>query len=70
MQALDEQDKKLVARDKADSDIEVIDWPQDERDKFRAIAVKSWEATAAKSPEARKALDAHLAYMKNLGLLK
>ena len=69
MKALDEEDKKLVERDNADPNIEVIDWPQEERDKFRAIAVKSWEDTAAKSPEARKALDAHLAYMKKIGLL-
>lgn len=70
LNALDAQDKKLVERDKKDPNITVIDWAQADRDKFREIATKAWEATAAKSPEARKALDAHYAYMKKVGLLK
>lgn len=69
LRALDEQDKVLVERDRADPDIEVIDWSQADRDAFRAIAVQAWEETAAKSPEARTALDAHLAFMKSRGLL-
>lgn len=67
--ALDAEDKALVERDKADPDIEVIDWSQEDRDAFRALATQAWEETAAKSPEARAALDAHLAYMKEIGLL-
>ncbi len=70
LKALDEQDKVLVARDIADPNIEVIDWPQADRDRFRAIAVKAWQDTAAKSPEAGAALAAHLAFMKSRGLLK
>lgn len=65
-----EEDLRLVARDKAGSDITVVDWPQAERDKFRAIAVGAWDDFAKKSPLAREALDAHLAYMKKIGLLK
>ena len=49
--------------------IEVIDWSQADRDKFRTIAKKAWEETAAKSLEARAALDAHYAYMKKIGLI-
>lgn len=67
--ALDLQDRKLVARDAAGGDITVIDWPQAERDKFREIAARAWEKTAAKSPEARKALDAHYGFMRQIGLL-
>ncbi len=67
---LDLQDKKLVARDRAEGKITVIDWPQAERDKFRTIAMKAWEDTAAKSPEARKALDAHYGFMRQIGLIK
>lgn len=70
MGALDAQDKALVERDKADPKVTVIDWSQADRDAFREIAVTAWESTAAKSPEARKALDAHLAFMKEQGLLK
>ena len=68
-QALDAADQELVARDTADSGIEVIDWPQAERDRFRAIAVEAWQETASRSPEAQAALDSHLAYMKEIGLL-
>lgn len=67
---LDLQDRAQVAKDVAAGEINVIDWPQAERDKFRAIATEAWEETAAKSPAARKALDAHYAYMKQIGLLK
>ncbi len=66
---LDLQDKAQVAEDDAGGDITVIDWPQAERDKFRAIAVDAWEETAEKSPAARSALDAHYTYMKSIGLL-
>ncbi|WP_135076446.1 TRAP transporter substrate-binding protein DctP [Terasakiella sp. SH-1] len=70
LKALDAQDKKLVARDKADPNITVIDWAQKDRDAFRQIATSSWEETAGKSPEAREALDAHYSFMKTIGLLK
>ena len=70
LNALDEKDQELVKRDKAGSDIEVINWSQGDRDAFREIAVQAWEETASKSPEAREALDAHLNFMKAQGLLK
>lgn len=67
---LDLQDKQQVQADMAGGDINVINWSQAERDKFRAIAAEAWEETAAKSPEARKALDAHYAFMRKIGLLQ
>ena len=67
---LDLQDKAQVAKDNSGSDITIIDWSQADRDKFREIAKKAWEQTAAKSPEARQALDAHYKYMKTIGLIK
>lgn len=69
LQTLDAKDKELVARDIADADIEVIDWPQEERDAFRAIAQNVWKETAAKTPEAQAALDAHFTFMKKIGLI-
>ena len=63
------QDHDLVARDKADPEMHVIDWPPDERKKFREIAVDAWETFGAQSELAKEALDAHLAYMKRIGLL-
>ena len=68
--ALNKEDERLVARDQKDPKIEVINWSQEDRDAFREIASKAWEATAERSPEARAALDAHYAFMKKIGLLK
>lgn len=70
MRQADMEDKELAREQKAGSDVTVIDWPQEERDKFREIAVQAWEDTAAKSPLAREALDAHLAFMRKIGLLE
>lgn len=67
---LDLQDKAQASADRAAGDVQVIDWPQAERDKFREIAVSAWEETAAKSPQARAALDAHYKFMRAIGLLQ
>lgn len=67
--AIDIQDRELVEEDRAAGELTIIDWPQKDRDAFREIAKGAWEASASKSPMARKALDAHLAYMKTIGLL-
>jgi TRAP-type mannitol/chloroaromatic compound transport system substrate-binding protein len=66
----DLEDRRLVAEHKAGGDVTVIDWPQEERDKMRAIAVEAWEDVAEKSPLAREALDSHLEFMKKIGLLQ
>lgn len=68
--AVDMEDRALVARDKAAGDITVIDWPQEERDKFREIAVGAWQDFAASSEMAQEVYDAHIGFMKQLGLLK
>ena len=68
--AIDAEDQKLVARDKAGKDITVIDWPQAERDKFRAIAEQSWADFAKGSPFAKEAFDTQTKYMRSKGLLK
>ena len=62
----DMEDKELVAKDKAGGDITVVDWAQEERDKFCKIAVGAWEAYAKKTPLAREALNSQLKlYEKN-----
>ena len=66
---LDLQDKAQVSLDLAGGEINVINWSQAERDKFRTIAAEAWEETAGKSPAAREALDAHYAFMNAIGLL-
>ncbi|MDD9733037.1 TRAP transporter substrate-binding protein [Mameliella sp. AT18] len=68
-QHFDRLDRQLVARDKAEGEITVIDWPQEERDKFRKIAQEAWEDFAAGSDLAKEVYDAHVAFMKEAGLL-
>jgi TRAP-type mannitol/chloroaromatic compound transport system substrate-binding protein len=66
---VDMEDRALVARDKAAGDLTVIDWPQEERDKFREIAVGAWKDFAASSEMATEVYEAHISFMKKLGLL-
>jgi TRAP-type mannitol/chloroaromatic compound transport system substrate-binding protein len=66
----DKQDREIAEKYADGTDVEVVDWAQEERDKFREISVDAWKAYADKTPLAREALDAHLAFMKKFGLLK
>jgi TRAP-type mannitol/chloroaromatic compound transport system substrate-binding protein len=68
-QYFDRLDRQLVARDKAAGEIEIIDWPQGERDALRAIAQEAWTDFAAGSDLAQEVYDAHIAFMKQAGLL-
>lgn len=63
-------DQEIAAKYREGGDITVVDWPQEERDKFREIAKGAWYDFADKSELAKEALDAHVKYMKNIGLLK
>ncbi|MFV0335947.1 MAG: TRAP transporter substrate-binding protein [Tropicimonas sp.] len=67
--AVDQHDRELVAADRASDDIEVIDWSQTDRDAFREIAMAEWEKFAAGSELAREAYDAHVRFLKSIGLL-
>ncbi len=71
--ATDLQDRKLVAADKAGTGtpgVEIIDWPQAERDKLREIAAGAWKDVSKQSELAKEAYEAHIKFMKTLGLLK
>jgi len=66
------KDQEVVQKDKAGEGvpgIEVIDWPQEERDEFRRIAVGAWQDFAEQSELAREAYETHIEHMKNIGLL-
>lgn len=65
----DISDQELVARDRADPNIEVIDWPQEERDKFREIARGAWAEYVQGDALAEKALEANIDFMERVGLL-
>lgn len=67
---VDEQDKEKADADAAGGKIEVIDWAQADRDKLRVVAREQWTAFAEKSELAQEVLDAHLAYMKKIGLVQ
>ena len=62
-------DREIVARDKA-AGVEVIDWPQAERDKFRTIAEAAWKDYAQGDPMVQKAYEAQVAFMRRIGLLE
>jgi TRAP-type mannitol/chloroaromatic compound transport system substrate-binding protein len=64
------EDRKAVSRDLASGrGIEVIEWPAAERARLRQIAAEVWAEAATKSEFAQAAYDAHLAFMKEYGLL-
>lgn len=68
-QYFDRLDRQLVARDRAAGELTIIDWPQEERDKFREIAKGAWEDFAKQSPLAKEVYESHVAFMKQAGLL-
>jgi len=49
--------------------IERIRWDDAEMNKIRALAHKTWEDWSKKSPLAKRAYDAQLAWLKDLGLV-
>ncbi len=65
----DLQDRDLVAKDREEGRLTITDWPQEERDRFRELAVAAWEDYGGKSDLAKEALAAHVSYMKRIGLL-
>jgi TRAP-type C4-dicarboxylate transport system substrate-binding protein len=68
----DLKDQEVVQKDRAGAGtpgIEVIDWPQEERDKFRKIAVEAWKDYAQQSELAQSAYEAHITFMQSIGLL-
>ena len=71
--ATDLEDRKLVALDqsgKGTPGVTIINWSQEERDKLREIAAGAWKDIGKQSPLAQEAYDAHIKFMKTLGLLK
>ncbi len=71
--ATDLQDRKLVAADRAGTGtkgITIVNWSQEERDKFRKVAQGAWEDVSKQSPLAKEAYDANIKFMTTMGLLK
>ncbi len=68
----DMQDRILAAKHRAGEGPvkEVVDWNQEERDKFRAIAEGAWKDFAEQSPLAKEAYESHVKFMRAYGLLQ
>ncbi|MBL26822.1 MAG: C4-dicarboxylate ABC transporter substrate-binding protein [Rhodospirillaceae bacterium] len=68
VQHLEYEDLKRV-REARKNGITIIDWSDEERRKFREVAVGIWKDWADRSPLAKKAYDAQMAYLREIGLL-
>lgn len=68
--ALAEADEKAVAAAKEGGKITIHDWSDEERAKFRSIAMGEWEKVASQSPAAQKVYDALTAYLTEKGLVE
>lgn len=65
---LDELDKEAVKEAEA-QDVNIINWPEEERKKFRAIAQEQWKKWAERSAMAQKWYDAVTAWLQEKGKL-
>ncbi|MDX6748883.1 TRAP transporter substrate-binding protein [Geminicoccaceae bacterium 1502E] len=68
----DLEDRKILKKDRAGEGAvkEIIDWPQADRDAFRAVARSAWEDYAKLSPMAQKAYDVQMSFLRDYGLVK
>ena len=62
-------DDLRVTRELAGKGITTAQWPEAEMAKIRALAQKTWEEWSKKTPLAKQAYDAQLAWLKELGVL-
>lgn len=67
---LDVANAQAVIEASADPSIEIINWSDEERAKFRGIAQSQWKNWASRSEMAGKAYESVSAYLKSAGLLK
>lgn len=66
---LAEADAEAVAEAEASGEITIHDWSDEERAKFRQIAMSQWEEVAAESENAQKVYDVLTAYLEEEGLI-
>ena len=67
--ALREADEAAVAEAEASGEITVHDWPAEERNRFRTIAMGEWEKAAERSDSSRQVYDTLTEYLQSAGLL-
>ncbi|EYD72773.1 TRAP transporter substrate-binding protein [Limimaricola hongkongensis] len=66
---LNAADEAAVEEAKAGGEVTVHDWSDEERAKFRQIAMGEWEKVAARSDKAQKVYDTLTGYLKDNGLI-
>ena len=60
----------IAAADAAMSQgVTLVNWSNEERTRFRKVAMIEWDAFGKKSPLARKLVDSQVAFLKKLHLL-
>jgi len=47
----------------------LVNWPEEERRKFRKLSQEAWAEYAKKSPIAQKVYDSQVAFLKKLKLI-
>ncbi len=65
-----EVENNLAAAELEERGVTLSDWSQEDRDAFRQAAQETWQGWADKTPEARELVDSHIAYLKQIGLIK
>lgn len=71
MYTRDKADRVIVREVKSgERDIELIDWPREERMAFRERAKQVWLAYAEKSEMTKKVVDAQIMFLQDYGLLE
>ncbi|SON54974.1 Neu5Ac-binding protein [Hartmannibacter diazotrophicus] len=69
VEVLSEKDKEAVKQAEAGGKIHIHNWSDEERAKFRKIAIGQWEKVAEKSANAKKVYDVLVAYLQDNGLV-
>ena len=64
------QDAEVAARLAEDPDVELIQWPEEEKAKVRAEAREVWEEWSQQSEMAKAAYDLNMDFMKRIGLIE
>jgi TRAP-type mannitol/chloroaromatic compound transport system substrate-binding protein len=63
------KDREAVAADLKKGDIHISNWSDDERAKFRQIAMKQWKKVAERSANAEEVYQTLIKYLTSQGLL-
>ncbi|MCT7373774.1 TRAP transporter substrate-binding protein [Chelativorans salis] len=70
VEVLAQKDEEAVAEAKESGEVTVHNWSDEERAKFRSIAISEWEKVASRSENAKKVYDQLTAYLKEKGLVQ